>query len=619
MPNLEHLNLKRNYISFLPEKLKYCGKLKKLELGTNEIHSGESLENLPPNLTKLDLSNNKIQIIPGAITCLKNLEELHLDTCGLSRIPADIKNLQKLRVLNICNNSIRTIPRALGKLSSLRELIIDKNKLREIPDVIGNCYRLSKLSAGENNLSQISPAVGKCGELNQLQLSKNKLKTLPDSLKNCLTLQLLDLSRNKFEQLPEVVLELKWLSKFFLNHNALSEIDFKDRVGWLSFLDLSHNNIASVRNLPPSLKTLHLVNNKLTEFPEAVKNCINLRRLQLNQNKISQIPKDFGPMADTLEIWGMEKNPAKASPEQLLPMTAMEGFSGLMNSKQQLAVLAILKACRQNLIPASEKFLFLRLLLDGKPEGQRLPLSSLIPFLNVNYPSVTQKIRKYLYLRFGISLARKRLNKGHQLAIVGETNFDLPVLRERLESQGVKLVEKGYTEASHVLLGWGPMEWSGDPQGKVIFLSEKRLCLELWRLEEAHLLRNPDPEVLRSVEDLLHSKEKVNIQLGLELLKTGGVNNHLMNYLIGNWLRLLKDPELSDEFLRIIKLNSEDDWKFLLDRYSKSQFFQYVRNVEDRKAPEPRQGRLFINKKLVPYFKKNKLDTALIKKALFKK
>jgi len=618
MPNLEHLNLEGNRISSLPGKLKNCQNLKKLELGTNAIHSWEPLRNLPPNLTKLDLTNNEIQKITEDITGLKHLEELHLNACSLTRIPAGIKKLQKLRVLNVYNNRIKTIPLAVGKLESLRELIIGQNRLKEIPDVIGQCSRLSKLSANENNVSKITTAIGYCTELNLLELSNNKLKTLPDSLQNCLTLQNINLSWNKLEKLPEVVLKLKWLSKLFLKKNALIAIDFKGRADRISFLDLSDNKIDAISNLPSGLEVLHLINNKLTQFPEALLGCANLRHLYLDQNKIVNLPKDYGTLSSTLEMFGMLRNPAKTTPEHLLAFTNLKGFSGLVEQKKRFVVLAILHAVRQKLIREQEKFVLLRLLLNKAEAGDQLPLPRLISFLNVDFPTVTQKIRKYIYTRVGIPLSRKRLKTGHRLAIIGNTSYDHHAIRDRLHRHGITLAITPDAEVTHLLLGWGKMEWSGDAGKRYVLLSEKQLGQELWRLEAAHLLKQPDEEVFRSVEDLMLSQDNVNVRLGLELLKTGGINNYFMNYLIINWIRPLKDPTLSEEFLKQIRLNSEDEWKFVLDKYSSIRFLHNIRNVGEPSAEAVKSRQLPIDQDLVQFFKKNKLDTDLIKKALSK-
>lgn len=619
MPNLEHLNLEGNRITSVPEKLSSCKQLKKLELGTNAIHSPESLKNLPPNLTKLDLSNNTIGEISSHITHLKNLEELHLNSCGIKRIPPQIKQLKKLKILDLYNNQIKTLPIALGKLNGLRELIVGQNKIREIPDVIGNCTRLSKLSARNNNITRISPEIGQCTELNQLVLANNKLETLPDSLENCFTLQNLELSKNKFEHFPEVVLTLKWLTKLFLNKNQLIQVDFNRKGDRLTFLDLSDNKISTVHKLPPSIEVLHLINNQLTVFPEAVLNCTNLRLLHLDFNHITDVPREFGLVAQSLRVFSMWKNPASTTPENLLQLEALERFSGLVSRKEQLIVLAVQKAGREQLVSSTEKPFLLQLLLNKKPDKHAVSLRSLLLFINGSYPSVTQKIRQYLYTRFGIPISRKRLRKGHRLALLGNTNFEVDQLRGRLEKQGITFTGTDCSEATHVLIGWGRINWRPGLDETVVYLSEKHLSNELWRLEEAHLLSNPDPEIDKSVQDLLLSGDNVNIRLGLELLKGGGLSPRMMNYLIVNWLGPLKDERLRVEILQFIKLNSEDEWKFVLDRYNKLKFFTYFKWIGENQAHAKKIEEVNARKQIHQYFKKNKLDIMFIKKALSRK
>lgn len=617
MPNLVSLNLEGNRISRLPVWLRSCVQLKKLELGANRFVGTVEFQHLPPDLVRLSLYHNQVEEIPVSITKLKKLEELNMSFTGLSKIPASIQNLKNLKVLELHGNKIRTLPVAIGKIPRLRELIVSKNEISKIPDAIGNCRRLSRLSAGENRIKAVSNELGNCTALTYLGLSRNKISTLPDSLGNCFTLQHLFLQRNKFDSIPEFVYRLQWLSKLYLNNNNLKEIDFGQGGNRLTFLDLSDNQIQTIVDLPEPLEALHLLNNQLKEFPKAVMQCSGLKMLHLNLNNIKDIPEDFGSLKSSLRMLNMVKNPAQINPEKLLQLEALEGFSGLVKSDQVPMVTSVLEACRRGWINKEEGPVYLKLLMTNKLGEQKLSTKSLIYFLNVSDPVINQKIRKFILSKVSIPVYRKKLKKGHQLALLGETQFDLTLLAGQLESFGIDLSKKVNEKTTHVLLGKSPLKWPIGITKEMVFLSDKKLSRELWRMQEAHLMNEPNPQLFQSVQDLLLSKDAVNVRLGLQLMHSGGVPDQLLNILVVAWLsRGMQVQQLEKELFRLIYLNVEDEWKFVLDRYPPFKFRAYLNRKNIPKPSRTEKRSRTEMKEIGRFFKKNKLDEELIKKAL---
>ncbi|KAA3627428.1 MAG: hypothetical protein DWQ02_19770, partial [Bacteroidetes bacterium] len=442
MPNLVSLNLEGNRISRLPEWLKNCDQLKKLYLGANRFQGTAEFQNLPPELTKLSLFNNEIGEIPVSITKLKKLEELNMSYTDLTKIPASIQNLKNLKVLELYGNKVRTLPVAIGKIPRLRELIVGGNQISKIPDAIGNCRKLSNLSAGNNRIKSVTKDLGNCTALTYLNLRNNKLSSLPDSLGNCFTIQRLFLQGNQFNSIPDFVYQLQWLSKLYINHNNLKEIDFSEGGDRLTFLELSDNQISVISNLPETLEVLHLLNNQLQEFPEAVFQCSGLKMLHLNLNNILEVPDDFGPLKTSLKMLNMMKNPVRTDPGALLQLKALEGLSGLVKTNQVPMVISVLQACRNGWIAGEEGPVFLKLLMTNKADVQDLSASSFINFLNVNDPEMTQKVRKFIFKKVSIPLYRKKLKRGHNLSVFGETAFDVNWLEEQLKPFGIKILNE---------------------------------------------------------------------------------------------------------------------------------------------------------------------------------
>ncbi len=97
LTQLEELNIQLVGISFLPDEIKNCKKLKKINFTDSSI---ENIDNL---------------------TSLENLEELWLFGCNLEKLPADIGRLKKLKYLGLTGNwqltddEIKRVKQALPK------------------------------------------------------------------------------------------------------------------------------------------------------------------------------------------------------------------------------------------------------------------------------------------------------------------------------------------------------------------------------------------------------------------------------------------------------------------------------------------------------------------------
>jgi Leucine-rich repeat (LRR) protein len=88
--HLFELNLRRCYLTSLPDNI---GKL---------IH-----------LTSLDIGENQLLSLPSSIGNLINLKKLYVDENKLDEIPDSIENLVNLNKLMLCHNALMTIPSSI--------------------------------------------------------------------------------------------------------------------------------------------------------------------------------------------------------------------------------------------------------------------------------------------------------------------------------------------------------------------------------------------------------------------------------------------------------------------------------------------------------------------------
>eukprot|EP00913_Durusdinium_trenchii_P001397 g1292.t1 len=180
-----------------------------------------------------------------AITCSHgHVLELWLSKHDLQKkttLTAAIGKWTKLELININNHSLNTLPDELSKLQCLRELKIRKNPLTSLPDTL--------------NLNAFS----------------NRLTSIPSSCALLQNLQGLYLQHNQLTTVPEAVCKLPDLSVRMLN--------------------LGRNNLTSLPTCDlPNLRFMNLVENQLTRVPDWVSILPELTSMQLQHNKLRQLP-----------------------------------------------------------------------------------------------------------------------------------------------------------------------------------------------------------------------------------------------------------------------------------------------------------------------------------------
>ncbi|CAG9857349.1 unnamed protein product [Phyllotreta striolata] len=251
--NLLSIDLSRNFIGDFPHvALKAFRNLRYLNLSSNLIQSLENgqLSNLH-GLHHLDLSrNNLANIAPGTFLGLKQLKRLDIGVNSLRTIEDDaFEGLDSLEFLGLKDNNILLIPAsALGRLPKLHTVQLDYNRIAAISaDILRSVA--SKLTA--------------------LSLSKNIIRELPaGSFANFHRLETLDLSRNLLGSLDSGTFA-------GLDNNLLE-------------LDLSGNRISNLPADPPALS--------------------RLRRLDLSDNHLVDIPEGFFDLMPELRSFNASRN-----------------------------------------------------------------------------------------------------------------------------------------------------------------------------------------------------------------------------------------------------------------------------------------------------------------------
>ena len=156
----------------------------------------------------------------------------------------------------------------------LRKLSLAKNAITSLKS-IGACTHLTFLKCDENKIEDFSE-VTRCKMLATLNLSKNRIQNIPMSISSLNVLEALVLTGNQLKDVATLKhANLKVLNTLVLSRNELTSESFTKESGLLESM--------------PSLTTLSISHNKLTEFPFVAYNK-NIQNLRLNANEIKTVP-----------------------------------------------------------------------------------------------------------------------------------------------------------------------------------------------------------------------------------------------------------------------------------------------------------------------------------------
>ncbi|CAI9107035.1 OLC1v1006307C3 [Oldenlandia corymbosa var. corymbosa] len=192
----------------------------------------------------LDLSRNSIQEIPDKINLLSSIQKLFLNANNLvdgSLSWKGLESLKSLTILSLSHNSLSELPPAVGALTSLRQLQVENNDLISLPSEIELLTELQILKVNNNRINRIPDSIGGCISLVEVQhcfLVSHFLLYYPNP--NSRQISPVDLSSNLLVELPETVGNLKDLKALYLSNNGLHSLPrtlFKT-CGQLSILDL---------------------------------------------------------------------------------------------------------------------------------------------------------------------------------------------------------------------------------------------------------------------------------------------------------------------------------------------------------------------------------------------
>ncbi|XP_017547957.1 nephrocan-like [Pygocentrus nattereri] len=280
-------------------------------------------------LKTLDLQKNKLRNIPRGLP--SSLESLHL---GHNRIhtlqESTLQGLKKLRLMNLQNNLIATLRSStFSALTMLESLFLEGNKIETVQGAL-RLPNLNQFSLANNKISSLpSTFFSSLQHLKTLDLSSNLLNKVPHDLPQALLH--LNLDRNHLRTLKSRdMVQLRDLATLTACHNRLVSVDGSLRLPSLTVLELAgnylrvlpgrlsarlekldcgQNHIQEVTHQQLSgmkqLRHLFLENNTIQHFESnALRNCLHLTNLALEQNLLSTFPNGLPETLVRLDLKG---------------------------------------------------------------------------------------------------------------------------------------------------------------------------------------------------------------------------------------------------------------------------------------------------------------------------
>ncbi|KAL6486583.1 hypothetical protein MHYP_G00059750 [Metynnis hypsauchen] len=280
-------------------------------------------------LKTLDLQKNKLRNIPRGLP--SSLESLHL---GHNRIhtlqESTLQGLKKLRLMNLQNNLIATLRSStFSALTMLESLYLEGNKIETVQGAL-RLPNLNQFSLANNKISSLPSAFFSSLQLlKALDLSSNLLNKVPHDLPQALLH--LNLDRNHIRTLKSRdMMQLRDLATLTACHNRLVSVDGGLRLPSLTVLELAgnylrvlpgrlsarlekldcgQNHIQEVTHQQLSgmkqLRHLFLENNTIRHFENnALRNCLHLTNLALEQNLLSTFPNGLPETLVRLDLKG---------------------------------------------------------------------------------------------------------------------------------------------------------------------------------------------------------------------------------------------------------------------------------------------------------------------------
>ncbi|MHA1584290.1 MAG: leucine-rich repeat domain-containing protein [Promethearchaeota archaeon] len=204
----------------------------------------------------------------------------------------------------VYNLKVLELPDRFDEWIRLRYFYILKGNLESLPPSLGKCKHLIKIEVVNCHLTTVPPEIGQLSHLRCLFLQKNRINYLPDELKDIgcnlkgkgNEILYINLFENHLLTIPLCLIKIKNLHWLDLGSNEISE--FPDYLNCDSLLQKLNLNNNKIHDLPLFLKKWNLLSvklddNPLNKIPKVLFQSPQLFWLSLKRCKIHKLPSNL--------------------------------------------------------------------------------------------------------------------------------------------------------------------------------------------------------------------------------------------------------------------------------------------------------------------------------------
>ena len=249
----------------------------------------------------------------------------------------DLQQGYRVRSLSTCSDEFDS-GRFFGQCANRRrsrtcEPFEARRKRKQSIRAISAKATVRSIAASSNNISSLEPLaeaspllLAYLAKVEKLDLSHNHLSKFPSLLCDAMPeLRYVNLSHNKFSSFPYCFIQtgVKVLN---LSHNKVKMARPRhpgDSNVMLENLNLSHNEENCfpewLGDIFPALTSLYVMGNNMTKLPDSPLKLRRLKTLDLSNNQLSEIPREFVSECFSLETLVASNNNLTTLPEIVAP------------------------------------------------------------------------------------------------------------------------------------------------------------------------------------------------------------------------------------------------------------------------------------------------------------
>ncbi|WP_421768826.1 leucine-rich repeat domain-containing protein [Emticicia sp.] len=503
------------------------------------------------HLSRLSINIKKLKEIPQFLLS-ETLVDIYIASSLLNTIPnSTFQNLKRLSYLSIqapikemvklshCLNliALNLVFTKLTNLdinellpSNLQQLFLIRNELLSEELNFSTLQKLQTLRI--NNDENITPTrligISCCINLKNLELTF--VENFPDELEKCKKLQAIFINKGKMNSLPDWFVNFEHLSNINICHTKLRVVP---------------KNWSNLKNLG----SLYLNNNKLEDL-SFVYTTPKLKYVRFDGNQI----KDSLFMLDKGKIFPVyhkEWFELKALPAKDIPsfMSAI-GKSGMDRTDKEWFFYQFQSQAKFTL-------------------PTNWPLYRYFQGLSIPYKLLNQNITNFLIETPLNKQGLDTLVAGSVCFLDGNFTEKKTTIKEKLDTLNIKVSTTLNTSVTHLIIGQKPSESVLHYQQQEIpFLLEYQLYQIIKNVgqEEKFLVQEEiagDTQMAEGLKQLLGSNDLSSVQIGLEMLKTGGIPGTISEELL-LLCKTFNDAKVRAEARKILEVQAQVEWVGIL-------------------------------------------------------